>query len=159
MKKPRILVVSARNAIKYVMKHLPTPGLIEYPEKSDTYAAISIQDTYGGGFGFELKKNKYCKDVLTLYFDDIEEPEHGSRLISFGQAAAIVKFIKAHESDVDTLVIHCFAGVSRSRAVGVFAREVLELPPAADETGYNEYVYAILHRALDELYSQNNNNQ
>ena len=102
------------------------------------------------GFGFELKKNKYCKDVLTLYFDDIEEPEHGLRLISFPQAIAIVKFIKAHAEDVDTLLIHCFAGVSRSLAVGVFSREILDIPPT-DETDYNEYVYAILNRAWREL--------
>lgn len=151
MKKPRILVTSARNALRYVMRHFCEPGVTEYAEKSDTYAVISIQDTYGGGFGFELKKNKYCKDVLTLYFDDIEEPEHGLRLISFPQAIAIVKFIKTHAEDVDTLLIHCFAGVSRSRAVGVFAREILELPPVADETDYNEYVYTLLHRVWKEL--------
>ena len=150
MKKPRILVTSARNALRYVMRHFCEPGVTEYAEKTDTYAAISIQDTYGGGFGFELKKNKYCKDVLTLYFDDIEKPEHGLRLISFPQAIAIVKFIKAHSEDVDTLLIHCFAGVSRSRAVGAFAREVLDIPPT-DETDYNEYVYAILHRVWKEL--------
>ena len=150
MKKPRILVTSARNAFRYVMRHFCEPGVTEFPEKTDTYAAISIQDTYGGGFGFELKKNKYCKDVLTVYFDDIEEPEHGLRLISFPQAIAIVKFIKAHSEDVDTLLIHCFAGVSRSRAVGAFAREILDIPPT-DETDYNEYVYAILHRVWKEL--------
>ena len=150
MKKPRILVLSARNALRYVMRHFCEPGVTEYAEKTDTYAAISIQDTYGGGFGFELKKNKYCKDVLTLYFDDIEEPEHGLRLISFTQAIAIVKFIKAHSEDVDTLLIHCFAGVSRSRAVGAFAREVLDIPPT-DETDYNEYVYAILHKVWKEI--------
>lgn len=150
MKKPRILVLSARNALRYVMRHFCEPGVNEYAEKTDTYVAISIQDTYGGGFGFELKKNKYCKDVLTLYFDDIEEPEHGLRLISFPQAIAIVKFIKAHSEDVDTLLIHCFAGVSRSRAVGAFAREVLDIPPT-DETDYNEYVYAILHKVWKEI--------
>lgn len=150
MKKTRILVVSARNALHYVMRHFCEPGVTEYAEETDTYAAISIQDTYGGGFGFELKKNKYCKDVLTLYFDDIEETEHGLKLISFPQAIAIVKFIKAHVEDVDTLLIHCFAGVSRSRAVGAFAREVLDIPPN-DEGDFNEYVYTILHRAWKGL--------
>ncbi len=153
MKKPRILVTSARNALRYVMRHFSEPGVTEYPEKTDTYAAISIQDTCGGGFGFEFKKNKYCKDVLTLYFDDIEEPEYGLKLISFPQAIAIVKFIKAHAEDVDTLLIHCFAGVSRSRAVGVFAREMLGIPPT-DETDYNEYVYAMLYRVWKELENE-----
>ena len=150
MKKPRILVVSASNALKYVMKHFPAPGLTETPDKTDTYAVISIQDTICGGFGFELRKNRYCKDVLTVYFDDIEKPEYGLRLISIPQAIAITKFIKAHVEDVDTLLIHCFAGVSRSRAVGVFAREVLQIPPA-DENDYNEYVYATLKKVWKEL--------
>ena len=88
--------------------------------------------------------------MLTLYFDDIEETEHGLKLISFPQAIAIVKFIKAHAEDVDTLLIHCFAGVSRSRAVGAFAREVLDIPPN-DEGDFNEYVYTILHRAWKGL--------
>ena len=150
MKKPRILVTSARNALHYVMGYFCEPGVIEYAENTDTYAAISIQDTYGEGFGFELKKSKYCKDVLTLYFDDIEEPEHGLRLISFQQAVAIVKFIKAHSEDVDTLLIHCFAGVSRSRAVGVFAREMLDIPPT-DENDYNKYVYSLLCQVWMQL--------
>lgn len=146
MKKPRVLVTSARGALKYVMLHFCEPGLTEFSEKTDSYAAISIQDTIGGGFGFELKENKYCKDVLTLYFDDIERPEPGLKLISCSQAASIVRFIKSHEHDVDTLLIHCFAGISRSRAVGVFAREILGIP-ATNEQGYNEYVYAVLKNA------------
>ena len=61
MKKPRILVVSAKNALRYVMKHFCEPGVTEYAEETDTYAAISIQDTYGGGFGFELKKKNTAR--------------------------------------------------------------------------------------------------
>ena len=143
MKKPRILVASARNALRYVMRHFCEPGVTEYPEESDTYAAISIQDTYGGGFGFELKKNEYCKDVLTVYFDDIEEPEQGLQLISTSQAIAIVNFIKAHDGDVDTILIHCFAGVSRSMAVGIIAGEILGIQQTYDKK-YNHYVYDIL---------------
>jgi len=150
MKKPRILVTSARNALRYVMRHFCEPGLTEVPEKTDKYAAISIQDTIGGGFGFELKTNKYCKDVLTLYFDDIEEPEHGVKLITPNQAKDIVMFIKKHENDVDTLLIHCFAGVSRSKAVGAFAAELLNVPSNKD-TRYNEYVYDLLQRVWLEM--------
>ena len=131
------------------MRHFVEPGA-DFAEKNDKYAAISIQDTFCGGYGFELKKNKYCKDVLTLYFDDIEEPGHGLRLMTDVQALAICRFIKEHESDVDTLLIHCFAGVSRSRAVGAFAREVLGLQPM-DKSGCNEYVYDMLCIAWEKL--------
>ena len=144
MKKPRILVTSAREALRYVMWHFCDPGTAGLPEKTDTYAAISIQDTIGGGFGFELKENRFCKGVLTLYFDDIEEPERGLKLMEPAQAKRIISFIRDHQ-DVDTLLIHCFAGVSRSRAVGVFAAELLELPPI-DEKYFNEHVYGTLKR-------------
>jgi len=62
-----------------------------------------------------------------------------------GQAAEIIQFIKEHTDDVDTLLIHCFAGISRSRAVERFAREILALPPMNDNI-YNEYVYSTLNR-------------
>lgn len=149
MKKPRILVTSARGALRYVMRHFCDPGETDWPEKTDTYAAISIQDTIGGGFGFELKENRYCKGVLTLYFDDIEEPYHNLELMNAMQAKQIIKFIKEHD-DVDTLLIHCFAGVSRSRAVGVFANELLN-NPSTNELGYNEYVYEMLQRVWFEM--------
>ena len=32
---------------------------------------ISIQDTYIGGFCVTFSENKFCKGVLTLYFDDV----------------------------------------------------------------------------------------
>ena len=142
MKKPRVLVTSVREALRYVMSHFCKPGVTEYPDKTDKYAAISIQDTIDGGFGFELKENRYCKGVLTLYFDDIEQPEPGLKLMNTSQAKQIIEFINMHK-DVDTLLIHCFAGVSRSRAIGVFAREMLGLQPT-NETDYNHYVYETL---------------
>lgn len=153
-KKPRILVTSARGALRYVMRHFTDPDSTDFAKKTDKYAAISIQDTFCGGYGFELRENKYCKDVLTLYFDDIEEQTHGLRLITDDQTLAICRFIKEHESDVDTLLIHCFAGVSRSRAVGVFAAEVLGLQPV-DKTGYNKYVYDMLHVTWKRLTMKN----
>ena len=143
MKTPNILAASAKGALLYVMKHFCEPGITEYPELTDTYAVISIQDTAHGGFGFELKPNQYCKDVLTLYFDDITKPQEGAQLISDAQANAIVQFLLAHIEDVDTLLIHCFAGISRSKAVEKYAREMLGLLPPNDNL-YNEYVYTML---------------
>ena len=82
MHETNILVTSAAGALRYVMQHFPEPGITEYPDRIDTYAVISIQDTAHGGFGFELKENEYCKGVLTLYFDDIEKPQHGAQLFT-----------------------------------------------------------------------------
>ena len=147
LKKPCIMVTSARGAIDYVMNHFCEPGITEYPKYSDTYAVISIQDTPDGGFGFEFRENKYCRGVLTLYCDDIEKPVSGLHLLNHSQALEMVRFIRAHEHDVDTLLIHCFAGLSRSAAVGMIAHEIYGLPVPEKEY-YNRYVYDLLKRCL-----------
>lgn len=146
MKYPNILVTSARGALLYVMKHFYEPGLTEYPERTDTYAVISIQDSANGGFGFELKQNQYCKDVLTLYFDDIEQPQQGAQMMNAAQADQIVRFLHAHAEDTDTVLIHCFAGISRSKAVERFARGMYGMPPVSDHF-CNAYVYTMLQQA------------
>lgn len=143
MKQLNIMTASARGALIYVMKHFCEPGVTEYPEMTDTYAVISIQDTAYGGFGFELKQNAYCREVLTLYFDDIEQPQHRAKLMTKAQADEIIRFIETHRNDVDTLLIHCFAGISRSKAVEHFAREMLGLPQVNDDY-YNAHVYDLL---------------
>ena len=146
MKYPNILATSARGALLYVMKHFCEPGLTEYPDLTDTYVVISIQDTARGGFGFELKQNQYCRDVLTLYFDDIEQPQQGAKMMNAAQADQIVRFLHAHAEDTDTLLIHCFAGISRSKAVARFAQEMYGMPPVNDDL-YNHHVYALLKQA------------
>ena len=147
MNKPRVLVTSARGALDYVMRHFCEPGVSEYPEESDSYAVISIQDTKDGGFGFELKENRYCKAVLTVYFDDIEKPQPDLKMMSHSQAEEITEFIRAHSDEVDTLLIHCFAGISRSAAVGMIAREIF--CQTSDKPEYfNRYVYEELLKCL-----------
>ncbi len=147
LNKPRVLVKSAKGALDYVMKHFCESGVSEYPEESDSYAVISIQDTKDGGFGFELKENRYCKAVLTVYFDDIDNPQPGLKMMSRSQAEEITEFIRAHLDDVDTLLIHCFAGISRSAAIGMIAREVLGQTNDKPEY-YNRYVYEELLKCL-----------
>ena len=44
-------------------------------EKSDTYAVISIRDNHTGGFGVTFTPSHYCRDVLTLYLDDVIREE------------------------------------------------------------------------------------
>ena len=131
------------------MQHFPDPGMTEYPKRMDRYAVISIQDTIGGGFGFELKGNQYCKSVLTLYFDDIEKEEVGLKLMDNFQAKQIIRFIMKN-TDVDTLLIHYFAGVSRSRAVGAFADEFLGIPYTGSRA-FNNFVYDLLKNVWSEM--------
>ena len=141
----RVLVKSVYDAFEYVMHHYYPFGLNEMVNRDDTYAVISIQDTHTKGFGFEFKENEYCEDVLTLYFDDIVKEVEGAKLFSEDDANKIIDFILVNRS-VDTLLIHCYAGQSRSRAVGAFVLKMFN----QDNTHYfekydpNRFIYDLL---------------
>ena len=141
----RVLLTSVFAAFDYVMEHYYPAGLRELVERSDTYAVISIQDTHNGGFGFTFAKNEFCKDVLTLYFDDITREVEGAVLFTDEMAGQIIDFIEAN-AGVDTLLVHCFAGQSRSRAVAAFAMQMLGRDKSKYLTkgGANMYVYDTL---------------
>ena len=132
--------------------HYYPVGLEDMVEKSDTYAVISIQDSHTDGFGVTFSENQYCKDVLTLKFDDIIRPVEGAQIFTEEMAAQIIRFIR-NNKDVDTLLIHCYAGQSRSRAVGAFVVWLLGRDNSAYFTKYNlnEYVYELLMQTLPKV--------
>ena len=147
----RVLLKPVVDAFDYVMAHYYPFGMEDMAE-NDTYAVISIQDSYtGGGFGFTFNKTRFCKDVLTLYFDDIVKPVDGAVLFSEEHAKQIIDFIDRNRG-ADTLLVHCYAGQSRSRAVAAFAVKML----GADNTRYftegnpNMYIYNVLTDAYQK---------
>lgn len=148
----RVLVKSVFDAFEYVMQHYYPAGMEDMVEKSDTFAVISIQDSHTDGFGITFSENQYCKAVLTLKFDDINRPVDGAQIFTEEMAKQIIRFIRKHK-EVDTLLIHCYAGQSRSRAVGAFAVKFL----GGDNSVYfkkynpNEYVYELLLQTLPEV--------
>ena len=153
----RVLVKSVFDAFDYVMDHYYPAGLEDLASRSDTYAVISIQDTHTKGFGLEFRENQFCKGVLTLYFVDIVKEVPGAVLFSRGQAEKILDFIHAQKR-VDTLLIHCYAGQSRSRAVGAFAVKML----GGDNSRYfktgtpNPHVINILEEVWDSRNCEEN---
>ena len=115
----RILLKSVYDAVDYVMDHYYPFGQEEFAKRRDSYALISIQDTHTEGFGFEFTENAFCRGVLTLYFDDITRPVEGAVLFSEEDAEEIIDFVLAHRG-AETLLVHCYGGESRSRAVAAF---------------------------------------
>ena len=120
----RVIVKSVYDAFEYVMQHYYPAGLQEFAEKSDTYAIISIQDTHTKGFGFTFSEKQFCKGVLNLYFDDIVKEVEGAVLFDEEMDEKIIAFIEEHKK-AETLLVHCYGGQSRSRAVGAFAVKML----------------------------------
>jgi predicted protein tyrosine phosphatase len=69
-------------------------------------------------------------DVLRLNFDDISEGDVGNpdaKTITYEQAEKIAAFVKKHR-DKKKIVIHCFAGRSRSRSTAAAIADYLGLP-------------------------------
>ena len=120
----RVLVRSVYDAFDYCMDHYYPAGLSSFAKRKDSYAVISIQDTHTGGFGFEFRTNRFCRAVLTLYFDDVESAVPDAVPFTEEDAERIIRFIGQCD-DAETLLVHCFGGESRSRAVGAFAMEML----------------------------------
>ena len=149
----RVIVKSVHGAFDYVMEHYYPFGMADEAAEqgalTDTYAVISIQDSHTRGFGIKFEENQFCKGVLTLYFDDIVTDVDGVVLFEDDMADKIIDFIEKFRSEVDTLLVHCYASQSRSRAVGAFAVEIL----GGDNSRYfeegtpNQYIYDVLESA------------
>ena len=127
----RVLLKSVHDAIDYVLAHYTPYGLEELAQAKDSYAVISLQDAQTeGGFGLVFTETAYCDEVLTLYVDDVEKETEGAVLFSPDHARQVIEFIERNR-DVDTLLVHCYAGQSRSRAVAAFAVKMLGADNAA----------------------------
>lgn len=137
----QILVKSVYDAFEYVMDHYYPFDLAEYALQKDHYAVISIQDTHTQGFGFEFTENEFCEGVLTLYFDDIVKEVKGAVMFDETMAERIIAFVQEHK-DADTLLIHCYGGLSRSLAIGTFLSEITGL--SVPKGNYNQAVYSVL---------------
>ncbi len=150
----RIKLLSVYEAWEYVMDHYYPFGLEEFAKRTDTYAMISIQDTHTGGFGFEFVPNNFCEGVLTLYFDDTVKEVEGAVLFDEEMADRIIRFV-LEQDRAETLVIHCYGGQSRSRAVAAFIAYML----GKDNSRYfakgnpNEHVYNTLLKVWHEKYA------
>ena len=118
----------------------------------ETFAIISIQDAVEGGFGFRFIKTPHCLDVLTLYFDDTDELDGSAAAFTPEQARQVIDFIRTNKSRVDRLLIHCYAGQSRSLAVGAFAVKML----GADNRAYfaGRFPNRLVYDTLVQEYSR-----
>ena len=122
----KVVTMSCMQALEYVVfnrKHI------------DNFAIISIQEVETDGNGFTFDVSGCCKGVLNLRFSDVnpamfvskEDKDYLERQIINGtvklfdeeDAKKIKKFVDNmnKRGDVQTLLIHCAAGVSRSPAV------------------------------------------
>jgi len=100
---------------------LPVLGAIEF-KYSKKWACISINcSSLEGETTAKALKENGCSEILTLVFDDVWNESHANKgylLMTSEQGELVRKFVDQQWEDVDLLVIHCQAGISRSSAIG-----------------------------------------
>lgn len=152
----RVIVKSLYDAFEYVMEHFYLLGKEETAVRKDTYAVISMQDSYTGGIGFQFTKTDFCKGVLTLLVDDKQTETGSTLLFSEENAHQIIEFIEDYLY-VDTLLVHCYGGQSRSAAVGAFAVKMLggDNSEAFSKRTPNMHIYKTLENVWEERIKLN----
>lgn len=123
----KFVVMSRRDAVQY-----------SYVAHMETSVILSICDSYDLSPKFKRMNFNGIKDVLYLSFDDVQLPSGESKryiwkkdegllldtldnapyvVISEKDAKDIVSFVKKWYDKVDTIIVHCNAGISRSSGV------------------------------------------
>jgi len=93
--------------------------------KDKSWAVISITHVDDGWP--EITETETCEGVLRLLFADIDELRGEYVLFDKNHAEQILNFVKQMDSaKVDTLIVHCKAGYSRSPAVAAALSEIYD---------------------------------
>ncbi|MDO8640096.1 MAG: hypothetical protein Q7R33_00965 [Nitrosarchaeum sp.] len=131
------VIVLSRSQIEYHIKQRVKP--IDMPGLS--WALISIYNTQEllTFENVDILKALGCQEFLSMRFADITDKEihkdlpihYAKNLFTENQARRIVAFVdQINKLDIDILIVHCAAGISRSGAVGVFVTRYLKLDEA-----------------------------
>lgn len=91
-------------------------------------------------------------DVLPLSFHDVDpdkpiESQSEYTLMATSDAVEIVEYVRKVAPNVDAILVHCKAGISRSAAVAKWIAEQYELPFDHDYPHINRFVYRLLQEA------------
>lgn len=108
-------------------------------------AVISISEP-SGFFGFaDLKEGFY--EVLRSEFDDVDPAtcsDQSNKFMTMHQARVIATFVDSVAPEVNLIMVHCKAGISRSAAVAKWIAERYGLPFDHHYKSYNAHVYKLL---------------
>lgn len=108
-------------------------------------AVISISEP-NGFLGFaDLKDGWY--EVLRTEFDDVDPAtcsDPSNKFMTMHQARMIAAFVDSVAPEVNLIMVHCKAGISRSAAVAKWIAERHGLPFDHRYESYNRHVYKLL---------------
>jgi predicted protein tyrosine phosphatase len=129
-------------------------------EFNDSVALISIRDDVH----FPIRLSLHWKHIISLFFSDIDpmNPRFDgmkldeTKLFNDKMALQILDFVDSLPPDVEKIIIHCYAGISRSQGVAKFLCEFFNLEFDKEyEDVYNPHVYKKLERQRRERAFKN----
>jgi predicted protein tyrosine phosphatase len=89
---------------------------------------VIISITSGPGDMARLRTTEACRGILRLSFLDADAPsdqQAEADLFSEEQAARVWSFVLQHRPDIERIIVHCDAGMSRSPAVAAAISKAL----------------------------------
>lgn len=109
--------------------------------------------------GIPAKLQHGWHSVLRLQFDDIDvaEPEFqpAEPYVIFNEdhAKQVIEFVTAakESGQVEGIMVHCHAGISRSAAVAKWIAEKYGLPFSESYSLYNRHIYRVLRITQNKL--------
>jgi predicted protein tyrosine phosphatase len=91
---------------------------------------------------------KEWQNCLRLYVHDIDKSLEGYKLFGKDEAKQILDFYLGLPDEVDSLIVHCLAGVSRSAGVALALSNIFELELLnSNYSCYNRHIYTTIHKA------------
>lgn len=120
-------------------------------ENISRHLIISITDS--GDADIKLQKN--CVDILRLNFHDIDSELLNYQVFNEEFACKILNFVFNNIDNVDLILVHCEAGISRSAGVACSLCSILngnDLEMVKKYPLYNRKVYNTILKQYCNLY-------
>lgn len=136
---------------------------LSYTELENDKVIISIKDPWTENAHFN-SGNSSIKEILYLSFYDISEKTNdifcGYSAMSPNDARKIAHFVNKWKDKIDTIWVHCEAGVSRSAGIAMAVMEYLnmDLTQIFESPTYcpNTLCYELTQQALKDLQEKQN---
>jgi predicted protein tyrosine phosphatase len=109
------------------------------------WAIISISDPLSPGEA-KLQEELFYQ-ILRVGFHDVlpdRQYDEPTVLMVHKDAQRIVEFVRLVAPNVEGILVHCKAGISRSAAVAKWICESFDLPFSDRYTQFNQHVYTML---------------
>lgn len=86
--------------------------------------------------------------VLRMRFHDTDDAESILTVFSKEDAETVVAFVRQHAENVNGILVHCSAGISRSAAIAKFVADTYQLDFPEKYSAYNKLIYRRLNQVL-----------